>query len=260
VIGSRYACFWCDGMSLCETCESQRRHDAAHALVKIRWSLPVATRDLRAFRLPDLSPAPRLPPQPSLATASSDPAPAVAESAAQPDGSRDSRRPKRSALTASGERAAAVRPPKLRRASQSDVDGLYAIECEAFFSPYPRDFFVTFPRRQNQLILLAEVEPGQIGGYVALRFKWDSRDVSVISIAVNAAHRRRGLGRLLMQAVLDEGARYPLDIRFVRLHVSVFNFPAQSLYKSFGFQPTSWLSAYYEDEYEDALALTFTYR
>lgn len=39
------------------------------------------------------------------------------------------------------------------------------------------------------------------------------------------------------------------------LHVSIFNFPAQRLYRSLGFVANSWVTNYYESENEDALYL-----
>jgi len=49
---------------------------------------------------------------------------------------------------------------------------------------------------------------------------------------------------------------YEMKINKIYLHVSVMNFPAQNLYKSFGFLPNKWLSNYYADESEDAIIMT----
>jgi len=48
---------------------------------------------------------------------------------------------------------------------------------------------------------------------------------------------------------------HEMSITQAYLHVSVVNFPAQNLYKAFGFVPSKWINNYYTDEKEDAIIM-----
>lgn len=64
--------------------------------------------------------------------------------------------------------------------------------------------------------------------------------IRIMNIAVDPEFRRRGIGRALMQAVLD--AR-PHDSAV--LMVQEENTAAQELYRELGFERTGYLAAYY---------------
>ncbi|MCA9880455.1 MAG: GNAT family N-acetyltransferase [Thermomicrobiales bacterium] len=67
----------------------------------------------------------------------------------------------------------------------------------------------------------------------------DAGDASVgviVSMYVSASHRRRGVGRRLLQAQLHDFASDP-DIRTARLFVHTGQFAAVRLYAALGFQP-----------------------
>ncbi|MEM3086515.1 MAG: GNAT family N-acetyltransferase [Halobacteria archaeon] len=67
----------------------------------------------------------------------------------------------------------------------------------------------------------------------------------IFSLAVDPAHRKRGVAAALLQRALDlyraEG------ISAVRLEVRMDNGPAQALYRRFGFEPAGRLPGYYSD-------------
>ena len=85
-----------------------------------------------------------------------------------------------------------------------------------------------------------------ISGYTALG------EASVTSVAVDPAHRRKGLARLLMESFLDA---LPEDTEKVFLEVRQGNLPAVSLYESFGFEAVGLRKNFYRDPAEHALVM-----
>jgi ribosomal-protein-alanine N-acetyltransferase len=78
----------------------------------------------------------------------------------------------------------------------------------------------------------------------------------VQTIAVSPATQGRGVGGLLLQALLDEAARRRQ--RTVSLEVRADNEPAKRLYARFGFRQTAVRRGYYSPSGADALVLTRT--
>jgi ribosomal protein S18 acetylase RimI-like enzyme len=76
--------------------------------------------------------------------------------------------------------------------------------------------------------------------------------MEVQSLAVGRMFRGAGIGRMLMEHSIALAKVYSAS---VKLHCSVFNARAMSLYKSLGFQPVKWLFDYYRSEAEDALEM-----
>jgi ribosomal-protein-alanine N-acetyltransferase len=75
-------------------------------------------------------------------------------------------------------------------------------------------------------------------------------EIHISTIAVSHQWRRRGLGELLLMALLDRGAEQ--GIHRVTLEVRVSNLAAQALYEHAGFEITSRQRRYYADNDEDA--------
>jgi len=79
-------------------------------------------------------------------------------------------------------------------------------------------------------------------------------DAHLVTIAVAPAHRRRGLGELLLIATLDLSQQ--LAAETMTLEVRVSNKPAQALYTKYGFETQGRRRHYYSDNGEDALIMT----
>jgi ribosomal-protein-alanine N-acetyltransferase len=103
---------------------------------------------------------------------------------------------------------------------------------------------------QQQQVLNAPVTH-VIAGYVSYWIKHG--EVTVVSIAVAAHSRGRGVGSKFMQYVV-EWAKLS-EVPRIYLHVSIFNKGAQQLYQKFGFKPAKYLDNYYRDENEDAILM-----
>lgn len=86
-------------------------------------------------------------------------------------------------------------------------------------------------------------------GYMAYSVIED--EMEVLNLAVHPDCRRRGLGRRLMEACLDDCRRSGVRVCF--LDVKVSNHPAIDLYVQFGFKKIGIRKKYYPDTKEDAL-------
>ncbi len=86
-------------------------------------------------------------------------------------------------------------------------------------------------------VLVAQVA-GEIAGYVTLRpptrLPSNAHVLQIQGLAVDPAFRRRGIGRLLVQAAMTEARRR--GARKISLRVLATNPSAQRLYRSCGFE------------------------
>lgn len=91
-----------------------------------------------------------------------------------------------------------------------------------------------------------------IVGYGGL---WLSADEAhITTIAVDPAHRRRGVGELLLNGLIDQA--YELGAAMITLEVRVSNDAAQRLYLKYGFKVVGARRRYYTDNGEDALLMS----
>jgi ribosomal-protein-alanine N-acetyltransferase len=98
-------------------------------------------------------------------------------------------------------------------------------------------------------ICLAAVREGHIVGFVICA-RYDEA-YHVMDIAVDPEHRRRGVGRALLDGLIDragEDANYTLEVR-------VSNAGAIALYERYGFHGVGRRPRYYADNGEDAIIM-----
>lgn len=81
------------------------------------------------------------------------------------------------------------------------------------------------------------LEEEQVVGHVAMYPVRGQRACILVNLAVSEEHRRRGIGRQLVVAVLEEARRRGFD--HVWLEVEAANQPARRLYQSLGFVPVT---------------------
>jgi ribosomal-protein-alanine N-acetyltransferase len=133
-----------------------------------------------------------------------------------------------------------------------DLDAVAALEAATFSNPWTR------------AMLQRELEPPTAARVYVLRLPscdlaafcscWVIADeLHVNTIAVRDEHRRQGLGRALMEYVLQDAAASGA-IR-ATLEVRRSNLAAQRLYASLGFSTRGVRRQYYTDPAEDALIL-----
>ena len=138
----------------------------------------------------------------------------------------------------------------------ADLDEVCAIERDSFPTPWSRALFEEELRRPEVCHWLAARDPSSPAGarLAAYGGFWKAVDEAhFTNLAVRRDWRRRGLGRLLLRALLTEAAA--LGCLRATLEVRPSNREALALYESEGFSAAAIRPAYYSDDGEDALIL-----
>jgi len=128
----------------------------------------------------------------------------------------------------------------IRRFERKDLEDVLRIEAMAFpKSSYRPEVFLRYHHILSQTFLLFEEE--KVVGYIIF-----APDGHVISLAVDPAHRRKGIGTHLMNVC---ESRCESNILFVEVREG--NTRAQRFYEKLGFQRKSRIRLYYgtEDAY-----------
>ncbi|MBQ7385112.1 MAG: ribosomal protein S18-alanine N-acetyltransferase [Ruminococcus sp.] len=125
------------------------------------------------------------------------------------------------------------------------------IEKLCFVHPWSEQSVKDEMDKENSIFLMAFDGETPIG-YVGLSVVFDEGYMG--NLAVLEAYRRKGVGKALMQELLNECVK--LDLAFATLEVRASNTPAVKLYESLGFTEVGRRKNYYKEPLEDALLLT----
>lgn len=144
---------------------------------------------------------------------------------------------------------------QLRPVTSSDLEAILAIEKASFAYPWSPRFFLQELRVPCARSVLAMIE-GKPVGYVIYWLL--PSEIDIHNLAVDPAHRRQGIGRSLLLAVIDEAkdegrSRITLEVRRS-------NEAAQRLYQSVGFVSQGIRRGYYSDDGEDAVIMALEIR
>ena len=133
----------------------------------------------------------------------------------------------------------------------TDVDGVMAVEHDSFLTPWSRSAFEE-ELAQNRLAryIVAE-ENGAIVGYAGTWLVIN--EAHVTNVAVSSQRRREGIGRLLMQNLMELARENGMES--MTLEVRVSNAAARHLYAQMGFVEAGIRKNYYSETKEDALIL-----
>jgi len=146
--------------------------------------------------------------------------------------------------------ATAHDPVRLRALEPRDVHTVAQIEREVFSDPWPESFFHSELSQPVVFARVAEKE-GRIVGY---SLAWlGAGEGHLGNLAVVPGERRRGIARRLLVELLEEARAR--SVASLTLEVRVANFPAQALYRAFGFRLAGLRRGYYRDTGEDALLM-----
>jgi len=109
-----------------------------------------------------------------------------------------------------------------------------------------------FPWRKHALAV--EIPPPEyyIVGFAGIWMLTD--EAHITNLAVRGEYRRKGLGELLLIALIDLADE--LKARFMTLEVRASNLVAQSLYSKFSFMEMGVRRGYYIDNREDAIIMS----
>jgi [ribosomal protein S18]-alanine N-acetyltransferase len=169
-----------------------------------------------------------------------------------------------------------IQPVQIRRMTAADLPQVMAIAASLPEAPdWPESAYLTAldPESTPRRIALVAAGPQNqdIQGFLVARLL--SPQAELESIAVSAGSQRRGLGRLLFNALVQEGLNWDglnsdglksdrliSGILEILLEVRASNRTALAFYHSAGFIQTGLRSAYYADPVEDAVLMRFLVR
>lgn len=150
------------------------------------------------------------------------------------------------------------RPVVLEPAAGEDLDALVALERLCFSHPWtPRNFADAMADPPRSRVVVLRMPPAAngwqrgIAAYCVYQVAAD--ELHVHNLAVDPGVRRAGLGRVLMQRVLEVAAR--AGARAALLEVRRSNEGARRLYESLGFHVLAVRRNYYSHPAEDALVM-----
>ena len=138
--------------------------------------------------------------------------------------------------------------------SESDLDQVLSIESVSFPRPWNREHFLAELESPHAFPLVAMTGEQQVAGYICPMLVVD--EGHILDVAVHPAFRGHGIGRLLVEKVMQECSERGAE--YISLEVRTSNTPAISLYSALGFIETGVRKRYYENG-EDALIMEYQF-
>lgn len=135
-------------------------------------------------------------------------------------------------------------------ATLEQLEDLVFLERCCFSVPWSRDAFRSALDSPPVFFLLAYQEENPVG-YIGVQRLLEEGDI--LSFAVHPDYRRRGYGKILLQAALCQLAQEKVERVFLEVRQS--NLPAQAAYAAEGFEPIGTRKNYYESPTEDAVLM-----
>lgn len=160
-----------------------------------------------------------------------------------------------SAEPEAGERMSAPRDAvvELRDADLAHLDAIMTLETATFATDaWSREMMAAELAASHTRYLVALAD-GSIVGYAGLSVPAGASQADIQTIAVDAGHRRLGIGALLVRRMLDEARARRFDD--VLLEVRADNPAAQRLYERHGFTAIAVRPRYYQPDDVDAIVM-----
>ncbi len=138
----------------------------------------------------------------------------------------------------------------LEEMCEAHLDAVLEIEGVVFSNPWRRKDFQYSMSREGSYgtVLLAD---GRLIGYSIGFFALE--EFHLADFAIHPDLQNRGIGRLLLEVLLDSLKQRPVNL--VSLEVRASNTTAVALYKKAGFQTVAIRRGYYSRPREDALVM-----
>jgi ribosomal-protein-alanine N-acetyltransferase len=145
---------------------------------------------------------------------------------------------------------AGIEPIIIERMTEEDVEEVAGLERLCFSDPWSKESFREETKHRFSLPLV--VKSGQkVVGYTCLWHIYDQMEIA--NFAVSPDFRRKGIGRKMMERVLEEAKR--MNCTNVILSVRESNLPAIRLYGDYGFVEIHRRIKYYQHPNEDAIIM-----
>ena len=139
----------------------------------------------------------------------------------------------------------------IRLATPEDIPCLVELERESSAAAHwtPRQYHDLFEAQRPVVVLAAVAEDGGMLGFLVARGvagEWELENTTV-----SASQRRKGIGRGLMQSLVQAARQAQGEAIFLEVRES--NQAARRLYESVGFRQVGVRTLYYSDPGEDAV-------
>ena len=131
------------------------------------------------------------------------------------------------------------------------IDELLPIEAELFGNEAWSAAMFWNELANGHHYLVAQAPDGTVLGYAGLAV--GDEEGWINNIAVRQSEQRHGIGRALLEALLDQARKQ--HVKQVLLEVSVDNVAAQRLYAGYGFEVIGVRKGYYQPTNTDALVM-----
>ncbi len=139
---------------------------------------------------------------------------------------------------------------EFERLNSGNAHEFYALERSAFSDARSEEGFMRETENPIAHYLLARMDGTAVGyaGYLNIQ-----GDAQVMNVCTREDFRRRGIGRALMEYLIDDAAHHGVVI--MTLEVRESNTAARMLYKRLGFYEVGRRRNYYKDPIEDAVLM-----
>ena len=152
-------------------------------------------------------------------------------------------------------------PVRIRPMAGHDLKQVAAIEELSFGAEaWPRQVFRELLRAFSQtrptrggLWVAGDPAEGAVLGYAGVEVSALWGEADIINIAVAQGHRRRGVGRMLVEWILRRCRRRGIEILWLRVRAS--NRSARRFYRIMGFRERGRFTDYYREPDEPAVLM-----
>ena len=132
------------------------------------------------------------------------------------------------------------------------IPAIAQLEQACFAHPWSEQALREELENEQAVFFVAEDETGRLMGYTGMHVVLG--ECYMDNLAVDPSFRHKGVGRALLQALIDWARKH--EGVFLTLEVRPSNEIARRLYTSMGFREVGRRPRYYTDPTEDALLMT----
>ncbi len=141
--------------------------------------------------------------------------------------------------------------PVIRKIEEQDIEAVAALERAAFSGPWSAKELAITAGQKHAYILVA-MQDDKFAGYCIVYHVLDEAEIA--RIAVEPSFRRQGVGRHLLDAVMEECRAQ--DISRLLLDVRESNHGARTFYSRNGFREDGMRKNFYDLPKEDAVLMS----
>lgn len=139
---------------------------------------------------------------------------------------------------------------EIREMQREDIPEVARIEKENFTLPWSQQGFLDSMEQENTCYLVVCINE-KIAGYCGFLQVLDEADIT--NVAVDAAYRRMGAGKRMLQELIDRGSKR--GVKAFTLEVRESNLAAQGLYQKLGFESAGIRRNFYDAPKENAVIM-----